>query len=376
MAQRQHQHQARAGRVHQVSGLHKSLTLCIKAAGDPTADQLAAIRPYMLADLPPEQLYVRTFALAHNAIDRDDEAFDDSLLADFARTLPGKGLFIKHPSGWDGDSGPGEGRFFHAELQTMSHAEARTLLRQPDLTWPPGVTTATILMASAYMVRTEGNKDLLLKADAGIVSDVSIGFTAKRGDYFRDEAGREMQARRLTSPGEALEGSLVWLGAQPGARAIKGASRTEEPTVDLQKLFDDAKAANTDLQKKLDAASPSHDIVVKAREALGDHAHLIEKPGDLADAVKAGQAFRDSLIDTIVQGERNAGLCGDDEESVAAAKAIYAGQPLASLQKRADAVQAKAPKNGTVTPTTPAAPERTDEGTKGAPPVFAAAFTA
>lgn len=146
--------------------------------------------------------------------------------------------------------------------------------------------------------------------------------------------------------------------------------------MDLQKLFDDAKAANTDLQKKLDAASPSHDIVVKAREALGDNAHLIEKPADLAALVDAGKAHRDSLIDTIVQGERTAGLCGDDEESVAAAKAIYAGQPLASLQKRASAVQAKAPKNGNVTPTTPAAPERTDEGTKGAPPVFAAAFNA
>jgi hypothetical protein len=360
-----------------VSGLHKSLTLCIKAAGDPTADQLAAIRPYMLADLPPEQLYVRTFALAHNAIDRDDEAFDDSLLADFARTLPGKGLFIKHPSGWDGDSGPGEGRFFHAELQTMSHAEARTLLRQPDLTWPPGVTTATILMASAYMVRTEGNKDLLLKADAGIVSDVSIGFTAKRGDYFRDEAGREMQARRLTSPGEALEGSLVWLGAQPGARAIKGASRTEETDMPTQQELDAANTRATDFENKFKAAEPSHSVIVKAREALGDNAHLIEKPGELADAVKAGQAFRDSLIDTIVKGEREAGLCGDDEESVAAAKAIYAGQPLASLQKRADTVQASAAKGGRVAPTNPPAPERTtDEGTKGAPPVFAAAFTA
>ena len=215
-----------------------------------------------------------------------------------------------------------------------------------------------------------------LKADAGIVSDVSIGFTAKRGDYFRDEAGRDMQARRLTSPGEALEGSLVWLGAQPGARAIKGASRTEEPEMPTQQELDAANTRATDFENKFKAAEPSHSVVVKAREALGDHAHLIEKPGDLADAVKAGQAFRDSLIDTIVQGERNAGLCGDDEESVAAAKAIYAGQPLASLQKRADAVQAKAPKNGTVTPTTPAAPERTDEGTKGAPPVFAAAFTA
>lgn len=63
---------------------------------------------------------------------------------------------------------------------------------------------------------------------------MSIGFTAKRGDYFRDEAGCEMQARRLIS--QVKPSRARWSGwvRNPGARAIKGASRTEEPTVDLQ----------------------------------------------------------------------------------------------------------------------------------------------
>ncbi|HSX63325.1 MAG TPA: hypothetical protein VLF15_01215, partial [Pseudoxanthomonas sp.] len=322
------------------------------------------------------------------AIDRDDEVFDASLLADFARTLPGKGLFIKHPSGWDGDSGPGKGRWFEAEVQRMSLDEARTLLRAPGLQWPPGVTTAEILMAGAYLVRTDSNKDLLTEIDAGIVSDVSIGFNAKRGGNIVDEAGRELTARRLTSPGEALEGSLVWLGAQPGARAIKGAQRTEDYTVDIKELYDAAKAnndalkanndalktANTDLQKQVDASKPSHDIVLKAREALGDHAHLLEKPELLGEACKAAETYRGALISDIVAGERHAGLCGDDDEAVKAASAVYAGFGLVKLEQLAKHYRERTPTGSKVTPSNPNAPAPSKEdGTKGAPAAFAAA---
>lgn len=360
---------------------HKSLHLSIKAAGDPSAEQLVRIGTYTLADIPPEHLYVRTFALAHNGIDRDDEAFDGAALADFARTLPGKGLFIKHPSGWDGDSGPGKGRWFEAELQHMSLDEARTLLRTPDLQWPPGVTTATVLMAGAYLVRTAGNADLLTEIDAGIVSDVSIGFTAKRGGYFTDEQGREMQARSLTSPAEALEGSLVWLGAQPGARAIKGASRNHDDTdnedndMPTQEQLDAANAKAADFEQKFKAAEPASTALKTAREALGEDGHLIDKPALLGEAVKAGKAYRDQIIDDIVAGERAAGLCGDAAEDVEAAKAIYAGQPIAALEARAKAARERtAGKGARLPPSDPSAQARAAEAdTKGAPAVFAGA---
>jgi hypothetical protein len=367
---------------------YKSLSLRIKSAGDPSADQLARIHTYTLAEIPADQLYVRTFALAHNAIDRDDEAFDAPLLADFARTLPGKGLFIKHPSGWDGDSGPGKGRWFEAEVQRMSLDEARTLLRAPTLQWPPGVTTAEILMAGAYLVRTESNRDLLTEIDAGIVSDVSIGFNATRAGNIVDAAGRELTARRLTSPGEALEGSLVWLGAQPGARAIKGALRTEDYTVDIKELYEAAKAnndtlkanndtlkaANTELQKQVDAAKPSHDIVIKAREAMGDHAHLLDKPELLGETCKAAETHRTALIADIVTGERHANLCGDDEEAVKAASAVYAGFGLAKLEQLAKHYRDRTPAGSKTTPSNPNAPAPSNQdSTKGAPAAFATA---
>lgn len=352
---------------------HKTLALRIKSAGVPSADQLSNIHNLTLAEFPADQLYVRTFALAHNAIDRDDEVFDESLLADFARTLPGKGLFIKHPSGWDGDSGPGKGRWFEAEVVRMGLDEARTLLRTPTLQWPPGVNTAAILMAGAYLVRTDSNKDLLTEIDAGIVSDVSIGFNAKNGGHILDEAGREMQSRRLTSPGEALEGSLVWLGAQPGARAIKAAKPTPENEVEIKELFDAEKAKNVTLQASLDAAQPSHAIVLKAREALGEHAHLLDKPELLGETAKAAAAYRASLIDDVIAGERAAGLCGDSEEEVTTAKSFFAGSTIGALEQRAKAARERAGKAGNVTPSNPNLPDpKAAEDTKGAPAVFAA----
>ncbi len=324
---------------------HKLMTLRIKATAAPSAEHLALINTLALSDMTAEQLYVRTFVVAHNAIDRDNEVFDDALLADFAESLPGKGLFIKHPSGRDGDSGPGEGRWFAAEVQRMSHDEARTLLRAPSLQWPPTVTTAALLMGSAYMVRTDGNKDLLLKIDAGIVSDVSVGFTAKSGGPVTDADGRELTARLITSPGEALEASLVWLGAQPGARAVKAAKTNpdEEPNMPTQAELDAANTKAATFETELKAAKPSHDIIIKAREALGEDAHLIDKPEVLAENIKAAKAYRESLIDDIVAGERRAGVCGDDDESVNTAKAIYAGQSLTTLKARAAKFAAAVP---------------------------------
>lgn len=355
---------------------HKSMSLRIKASAAPSAEHLALINELALSEMSAEQLYVRTFVVAHNAIDRDNEVFDDALLADFARTLPGKGLFLRHPSGWDGDSGPGEGRWFAAELQHMSLDEARTLLRAPGLQWPPTVTTATLLMASAYLARTESNKDLLVKLDAGIVSDVSIGFTGKSAGPITDAEGRELTARRITSPGEALEASLVWLGAQPGARAVKGAKTdpSEDTAMPTQAELDAALTKAATAEAELKSAQPAREIVLKARQALGDDGALIDNPALLAEAVTAGKAYRKALVDTIVAGERAQGTCADDPESVKAAEAIYAGFPLSALETRAKHYESLVPAGG-LRGGNPNQPPPTDDpdGRKNAPAVFAGA---
>lgn len=306
-----------------------------KAAGQPSDGDLALINEYTLTEFGADDVYVRRVLLAHNGIDRDREAFDGALLADFARTLPGKGFFVKHPGGWDGDSGPGEGRFFDAQVVEMSLDEARALLREPGLAFPPATVRAKVLEAGFYLARGADNDVLIRKIDAGIASDVSIGFRA--ADRTPIEGGNgERLGMRLHAPGEAFEGSLVWLGAQPGARVHKQANRNNGDGGDMN---DDVKT----LQAKLDEqAAQVKALRVKAeaydalQAALGDE--LLADPLGLAKACADGKQYRADLIDEVVRLERIAGYVGDSEADVVAAKSLYAGAPLNTLITRIDAL--------------------------------------
>lgn len=344
----------------------KSLALHIKSAGDPSAEQLAAIGRYTVADMPPEKLYVRTFVVAHNGIDRDRECFSDGILADFARTLPGKGLHIRHPTGWDGDSGPAKGRWFGAQVVRMSHDEARAMLREPALKFPPGASDAVLLMGDAYLVRTASNADMLQEIDGGVVGDVSLGFNGKSPERVSDENGIELNVWRWNGPGEALEASLVWLGAQPGARAVKAANRSSgDDDMNLQEQLDAERTKSAGLERDLTAAKASHELVLGLRTAMGDNAHLVDKPELLAATVKAANAYRAELVDEIVAAERKSGMCGDSEEEIGAAKAIYAGDPIDRLEARAKHYRGAVPAPR-VTPGNPNAAPAAPAASKGA----------
>lgn len=303
---------------------HKIVTPAFrKEAGAVSPEQLAVINRYALAELTAEQVYVRTAYLAHNAIDRDGEVFDDSLLDSFAVTLPGKGLFVRHPGSWDGDSGPGIGRWFSARTVTMSLDEARTALREPNLKWPPSTQVAKLLETSAYMPRSGKNADLIADVDAGVAGDVSIGFRATDRSAITDGAGNTI-AMRILGPGEALEGSLVWLGAQPGARVVKNLNRNESEQENPM-TPEEIKA----LQAKLDAQQAKVALYDAILAAIGKE--LAENPTALKRAVDDAKSHRDALIDGIVAAERLSGMVGDDDKSVAEAKAQYADQPIAKL---------------------------------------------
>lgn len=196
----------------------------IKSTGNPSSEELATINTFALRQLSASEVYARSMVLAHNAIDRDGDVFDSALLDDFAKTLPGKGLFVKHPMGWDGDSGPGVGLFYRAKVTMMSQDAARTLMKQPDLRWPTPDENAFLLEADFFIMKTEHNNELISKIDGGIAAYVSVGFNAQQRTDVTDGNGNVI-ARRLLAPGEALEGSLVWLGAQPGARIHKSAEQ-------------------------------------------------------------------------------------------------------------------------------------------------------
>lgn len=324
--------------------VHKSLALgARKGAGSPNEQQLAAINALALVDLKAEDVYVREFFIAHNAIDRDGEVFDESLLDNFAATLPGKGMFVKHPQGWDGDTGPGEGRWFSARVERMPIESARALLQQPKLRFPPDRKEAAILVGAAFMRKTASNEDLRVKIDAGVAGDVSVGFGASgRADIPDPETGQVL-AKRLLGPGEAFEASLVWLGAQPGARAFKNASPIPSQgdiTMDTKDLEAQVKAANqraTDAETKAAEAKAATDFVAKTRAALGDeHKALADDPAQLVALAIAGKAYRTSLIDDIVKVERTKGLIGDTDAAVKEARETFEALPVTKLAKLRD----------------------------------------
>ncbi len=258
----------------------KTINVHTKAAtgGKATAEQLTQINKFALEEMTADDVYVRTAYLAHNGIDRDKEAFDDALLESFTASLPGKGLFVKHPMGYDGDTGPGVGRWFAAKVVSMSLDEARAALDTPNLQFPPSTQTAKLLEASYYMARTPKNAGLIADTDAGIAGDVSIGFRAADRAAIMD--GENVIAYRLLPPGEAFEGSLVWLGAQPGARVHKSARRAGASDGDRVRELE---VENAQLRKALDA---SFEKQCKLAELAARHRGAA--PESATPAVKTG----------------------------------------------------------------------------------------
>jgi len=303
--------------------------------GMPSAAQLDLINHYTVREHTAEETYTRQMFLAHNALDRDKEIISDELIVQLATTLPGKGLFVKHPNSWDGDSGPGEGRFYQASIVEMSFDQARAALKSPDLKWADESQTAKLLQASFYMVKSAAPEGLIEKIDAGIAGDVSISFGyAESVPVIEDN---KTTARRLLGPGEAYEGSLVWLGAQPGARITKNHSRdqfknpdkkTEEFLMpDNTELLDSLKADKTALSNQVTSLT---DQLSAVKSVFSD----IENT-DFA-AIKAlsehGQKYNDSLVDDVVSARRQLGMIdGDDKDAVAAAKALYASFTIEQL---------------------------------------------
>lgn len=336
----------------------KTLALRMKSSAAPSEAQLAAIRAYTLRDFSAEELVVREFVLAHNAIDRDNEVFDESLLMDFQRTIPGKGTYINHPTSWRSEGGPAEGRVFGARLERMSFDKAREILREPNLKFPPDRTEAVLLYTDTFFVKTTDNEPLLTKMDAGIVGDISIGFSAQDMVAIRDSEGRELNSRRWVGPGEAHEQSLVWLGAQPGARATKDSKRPENTVDTITKAEHDRllKAATDEAaaqKARADKAEKDTTAFAALKSALGENAALVDQPAALAALVSGGKAFRKSLVDDIVTHERHLKLTGDSDADVKAARELYDGMPTDKLEAMQKHLAARVPAGTKITGSEP-----------------------
>lgn len=183
----------------------------------PTAADLARINSIALEPLTEEQLFLGHMALCNDQYDRSHERFPESYLKRFAETIVGKAVMPGH----DYHAMP-LGRFFDADVL-------------------PGADGRKNLVPSYYLLADD---PLVAKVKAGIAKDVSIGFEPDRrecdlcskdydgwakgdSDACEHIAGREYDGKTATityggdvKRVEAVEGSFVWLGCQPGAEAL------------------------------------------------------------------------------------------------------------------------------------------------------------
>ncbi len=131
----------------------------VKSAGLDVQGEMEKISRYTRREFAPEELYLFRVALCDNEIDRDGERFTISALRGLAELYRGKtGIFDHSGRGTDQSA-----RIYDTCVEV--DPDRRTSVGEPYAR----------LIGSAYLPRTEKNKDLILELEAGIKKEVSVG---------------------------------------------------------------------------------------------------------------------------------------------------------------------------------------------------------
>lgn len=306
-----------------MKNFNKQLSVKAVAGVSATPEMLAKINGFALEPLAAEQVYVRKFIMAHNAIDRDGERFSEQILDFFAETFPGKSFLFAH----DRRSLP-FGLWFDATTEEMTPEQFKILTREaPQL--PDGVATVKVLWTWAYMLKEEFNAPIIKNIDAGIHRHVSIGFNAVDLIAVKKEINGPTLYWEYVPPGEALEGSLVWLGAQPGAtaqKALKDQETHTEKELPMKMLI----ALLTGLGIKALTDTATEDQIAAGIKALVDekNARITELEPLAAD----GKAYREEMVKGYVAAKAKLGEVAETPEAQDRLKAVAAGYPLDFLK--------------------------------------------
>lgn len=163
-----------------------------------------------------DEVYIFDVILCDNDVDRDYEAFSDNALEKLRELFIGKtGIFDHNPKGSNQTA-----RIFDTEIITV-----------PDKINSYGRPYKQ-LRASAYMVRTAANSDLIKEIDGGIKKEVSISCSAKKSvcSICKKENcihvkgrkyGSELCFHTLDDITDAYEWSFVAVPAQVNAGVTK-----------------------------------------------------------------------------------------------------------------------------------------------------------
>ncbi len=334
----------------------------VKAASsvEISPDILAKINKYALKPLSIEHVYVRKYIMAHNGVDRDRERFPETVLEDFKNTLPGKSFLTVH----DKQSLP-IGLYFDAATEDITRERFKELTGE-EINLPGAVSMAKILWGWVYLLKEDFNDRLIKNIDGGIYRYVSIGFRASDLITVKGQFDQTLYYEYV-SPGEATEGSIVWLGAQQGATAQKAAHKqahtetennsreggkamekllaklaktfdknfTEENTVENVKAMIDAKDADIKaMQEKIKTVKALEDRVKQLEP-------LEQKVKDLEPLAADGKAFRDGLVTDYVALKAKLKEVAETPEAQKVVKDVAEKYPVEFLKQEVKHLQTR-----------------------------------
>ena len=183
--------------------------------------ELALINQLSRKRLTADEVYTFGVRLCDNEVDRDFERFDLAALEKLAALFVGKSGIFDHQWTARGQAA----RIYRTEL--VREEAVRTVAGEPYC----------YLKGFAYMLRTEGNRDLIAEIEGGIKKEVSVGCAVER--TVCSICGHDMNDREscvhvkgrwydgqlcygtLADPTDAYEWSFVAVPAQPKAGVVK-----------------------------------------------------------------------------------------------------------------------------------------------------------
>ena len=182
------------------------------------AEELAEINRFTRTPLTAEEVYCFAVRLCDNEVDRDFERFDTETLSALGDLFVGKSGIFDHRWSAEGQTA----RIYRTEIVT--EPETRTAAGD-GYCW---------LKGWAYLLRTEGNAELIREIEGGIKKEVSVGCSVKRsvcsicgaeGGSCEHQKGQryggKLCYRELREAVDAYEWSFVAVPAQRSAGVVK-----------------------------------------------------------------------------------------------------------------------------------------------------------
>jgi len=189
-----------------------------------SGEDMALINALARKELKAEEVYTFSVRLCDNEVDRDGERFAPRTLEELAGLFAGKSGIFDHQWSARGQAA----RIYRTEVVR----EPERLTRAGDgYCWLKGY---------AYMLRTDGNRDLIAEIEGGIKKEVSVGCAVERsvcsicgrspmdgscGHKRGETYDGKLCFASLEGARDAYEFSFVAVPAQPAAGIVKRADR-------------------------------------------------------------------------------------------------------------------------------------------------------